>query len=47
MLIKKPSDIPPSEITPERWYGARREFLKRAAVLCPHGHDASGTARAP
>ena len=33
MLIKKISDIPPSEITPERGYRTRREFMKRAAAL--------------
>ena len=33
MLFKKPSDIPTSEITPERWYRERREFMKRAAAL--------------
>ena len=33
MLIRKPCDIPPSEITPKRRYLERREFLKRAAAL--------------
>ena len=33
MLIKKPADIRPSEITPPEWYARRREFLKGAAVL--------------
>jgi methionine sulfoxide reductase catalytic subunit len=28
MLIKKPSDIPSSEITDERWYLKRRDFLR-------------------
>ena len=33
MLIKKPTDILPSEITPQAVYGRRREFLKQAAAL--------------
>ena len=33
MLIRKPSDIPPSEITPRDWYLRRREFLRQAAAL--------------
>ena len=33
MLIRKPSDIPPSEITPQDWYVRRREFLRQAAAL--------------
>jgi len=33
MLIKKPSDVPASEITPKAWYQRRREFLKQAAAL--------------
>jgi sulfoxide reductase catalytic subunit YedY len=33
MLIKKPSDILPSEITPREWYVRRREFLRQAAAL--------------
>lgn len=33
MLIKKPGDIRPSEITPPEIYARRREFLKAAAVL--------------
>jgi len=33
MLIKKPQDIPPSEITPPEMYAGRREFLKAAAAL--------------
>lgn len=32
MLIKPPSDIPPSEITAPETYARRREFLKAAAV---------------
>jgi sulfoxide reductase catalytic subunit YedY len=33
MLIKKPSDILPSEITPREVYSRRREFLRQAAAL--------------
>ncbi|MBL8259203.1 MAG: protein-methionine-sulfoxide reductase catalytic subunit MsrP [Candidatus Competibacteraceae bacterium] len=33
MLIKKPADIPPSEITSPALYARRREFLKSAAAL--------------
>ena len=33
MLIKKPSDVLPSEITPRAWYLRRREFLGQAAAL--------------
>ena len=33
MLIRKPSDILPSEITPRDWYLRRREFLRQAAAL--------------
>ena len=33
MLIKRPADIRPSEITPPELYARRREFLKTAAVL--------------
>jgi len=33
MLIQKPADIRPSEITPPELYARRREFLKTAAVL--------------
>lgn len=32
MLIKKPSDIPSSEITPENLYNNRRNFLKAASL---------------
>jgi methionine sulfoxide reductase catalytic subunit len=39
MLIKKPSDIPYSEVTPEKLYWNRRQFLAAAAV-------ATGTAAA-
>ncbi len=33
MLIRKPSDIPSSEITPRSVYTRRREFVKRAVAL--------------
>ena len=33
MLIKKPSDIQPSEITPEHIYRRRREFMRDGAML--------------
>ena len=33
MLIKKPDDIPSSEITPEELYHGRRDFLKAAGLL--------------
>jgi sulfoxide reductase catalytic subunit YedY len=33
MLIQKPADIHPSEITPPELYARRREFMKTAAVL--------------
>jgi sulfoxide reductase catalytic subunit YedY len=33
MLIKRPSDIPPSEITPQGVYVRRREFVKAAGAL--------------
>ena len=33
MLIQRPADIHPSEITPPELYARRREFLKTAAVL--------------
>ncbi len=37
MLIKKPSDILPSEITPESVYRARREFMRDGAALLAGG----------
>lgn len=37
MLIKKPSDIPSSEITPESIYNARREFMRGAMSLAALG----------
>lgn len=33
MLIRRPSDIPPSEITPPTLYARRREFIKNGAAL--------------
>ncbi len=33
MLIRKPTDIRPSEITPKDFYLKRREFIKAAAAL--------------
>jgi sulfoxide reductase catalytic subunit YedY len=33
MLIRKPSDVAPSEITPQAAYLRRREFLRQAAAL--------------
>ncbi|HEX8723928.1 MAG TPA: protein-methionine-sulfoxide reductase catalytic subunit MsrP [Gemmatimonadaceae bacterium] len=44
MLIKKPDDIPSSEITPEGDYVDRRSFLKLAGGV---GAVAAGTALAP
>jgi len=32
MLIRRPSDIPAREITPEPLYLARRDFLKAAGI---------------
>jgi len=37
MLIKKPSDIPSSEITPEAIYNARREFMRGAMSVAALG----------
>ena len=45
MLIKKPSDVRPSEITEHATYMRRREFLRAAAAL-GIGAVASGPARA-
>jgi methionine sulfoxide reductase catalytic subunit len=44
MLIRKPADIPSSEITPERDYFNRRSFLKMAGGV---GAIAAGSALAP
>jgi len=45
MLIKKPADIPPSEITPKQTYMRRREFLAATggtiAALAAGGFDAA------
>lgn len=45
MLIGRPADIPSSEITPERLYLGRREFLAAAGVAAA-GLALPGTARA-
>jgi sulfoxide reductase catalytic subunit YedY len=37
MLIKKPSDIPSSEITPESIYNARRDFMRGAMSVAALG----------
>lgn len=37
MLIKKPSDIPSSEITPEAIYNARRDFMRDAMSVAALG----------
>ena len=37
MLIQRPSDIPPSEITPETTWRGRREFIRAAAGLALAG----------
>jgi sulfoxide reductase catalytic subunit YedY len=41
MLIRRPADVPSSEITPERHYLNRRAFIRRAAA------GAAGLVRAP
>ncbi|HCS66323.1 MAG TPA: protein-methionine-sulfoxide reductase catalytic subunit MsrP [Cellvibrio sp.] len=41
MLIKKPSDIPSSEITPEAIYNARRDFMRGAMSVAALGVGAS------
>lgn len=41
MLIKKPSDIPPSEITPESVYLARRDFMRGTMGVAALGVGAS------
>lgn len=41
MLIKKPTDIPASEITPESIYDARREFMRGGLSLAALGLGAS------
>jgi methionine sulfoxide reductase catalytic subunit len=41
MFIRRPSDIPASQITPEAVYLRRREFLSRAALLAGAGMAAS------
>jgi methionine sulfoxide reductase catalytic subunit len=47
MLIKRPSDIAPSEITPRGAYLRRREFLAGAAALGLIGTTATPTRAAP
>ena len=42
MLIRKPDDIPSSEITPERVYINRREFIGKSAGIALGG--AAGSA---
>ena len=45
MLIKRPSDIPPSEITPEPIYRRRRELMQAAAagaIIAATGWTAGG-----
>ena len=37
MLIKKPSDVKSSEITPEKVYRNRRAFMKETAALALGG----------
>ena len=32
MLIRRPDDVKPSEVTPERLYHGRREFLAAAGI---------------
>ena len=32
MIIRRPDDIPSSEITPEREYLGRREFIRKAGI---------------
>ena len=38
MLIRKPSDIPGSEITPETIYKQRRKFMGQSAALIAAKH---------
>ena len=46
MLIRRPADIVPSEITPETIYRRRREFVQAAGVLALAGTGLSGAAHA-
>jgi len=46
MLVKKPADIQPSEITPESVYRRRREFLRTGATLLGGGALLTGLALA-
>jgi methionine sulfoxide reductase catalytic subunit len=43
MLIKQPSDIPSSEITPESFYTNRREFMKTGFAFLATAMQARGT----
>jgi methionine sulfoxide reductase catalytic subunit len=47
MLIRRPSDVAPSEITPHGVYLRRREFLAGAAALGMIGFNASRSQAAP
>ena len=42
MLIRRPDDIPSSEITPERVYINRREFIGKSAGIAVGGAAAGG-----
>ena len=42
MLIKKPSDIKPSEITPESVYRNRRQFIRDSGTLALGAAAATG-----
>ena len=46
MLIRTPSDILPSEITPQALYLRRREFLRQAAALGLAGTMLTGSGSA-
>jgi sulfoxide reductase catalytic subunit YedY len=46
MLIQKPADLRPSEMTPPELYARRREFLKTAAVFGASALFPSGLVRA-
>ena len=46
MLIKKPSDVKSSEITPEKIYRNRREFMKETAALALGGSLLGGASPA-
>ena len=46
MLIRKPSDIPGSEITPETIYKQRRKFMGKSAALLAGSALARSAAKA-